>query len=271
VDLNLDDKRALVTGASSGIGREIAKTLAREGAAVVVAGRDQERTGLTARMIVEAGGCAIPVLGDLTRDEDADAIAGLANDQLGGIDILVNNAGGGSESGDSALKWEEFTPEKFFRAYDLNLIAAERMVNRLAPAMCERGWGRVINISSTSARTAKAFLHHYGAAKAALENYSLNLSMDLAKRGVTVNVVTPGMTLTDRGRAWLEQLRQQRGWPEDHGEIMRCYTTEILPQAVPRLGEPEEIASAVAFLASPLSDYTTGAVLRVDGGQTRCL
>jgi 3-oxoacyl-[acyl-carrier protein] reductase len=271
MDLQLDGKRALVTGASSGIGREIARTLAREGATVVVCGRNRERTAETVRMIGDDGGKALPAVGDLTVDADADAIARTASDALGGIDILVNNAGGGSESGDSALKWHAFTPDKFFRAYDLNLVAAVRMVNRLAPAMCERGWGRVINISSTSARLAKAFLHHYGAAKMALENYTLNLSMDLARRGVTANVVTPGMTLTDPGSAWLATLRDQRGWPDDPAEIQRRYTSEISRQAVPRFGDPAEIAAAVAFLASPLSDYTTGAVLRVDGGQIPCL
>jgi 3-oxoacyl-[acyl-carrier protein] reductase len=271
MDLKLDGKRALVTGASSGIGREIAQALAREGATVVVCGRNRERTEETVRMITDAGSKALAAVGDLTDDADADAIAKTATDALGGIDILVNNAGGGSEGGDSALKWHEFTPEKFFRAYNLNLVAAARMVNRLAPAMCERGWGRVINISSAVGKTAMASLHHYGAAKMALENYTLNLSMDLAKQGVTANVVVPGLILTDVAQGYIHYLRDTHGWPDDAAEIQRRYTVEVMPQPVPRFGRPQEIASAVTFLASPLSDYTTGATLRVDGGMTRCL
>jgi NAD(P)-dependent dehydrogenase (short-subunit alcohol dehydrogenase family) len=271
MDLKLDGKRALVTGASSGIGREIARALAREGATVVACGRNRERTEESVAMIADAGGKALAAVGDLTSDADADAIARTATDALGGIDILVNNAGGGSESGDSALKWHEFTPEKFHRSYDLNLVAAARMVNRLAPAMCERGWGRVINISSSVGKTAMASLHHYGAAKMALENYTLNLSMDLAKQGVTVNVVVPGLILTDVAQGFIHYLRDSRGWPDDPDEIQRRYTVEVFPQPVPRFGRPQEIASAVTFLASPLSDYTTGATLRVDGGMTRCL
>jgi len=130
MDLKLDGKRALVTGASSGIGREIAQALAREGATVVVCGRNRERTEETVTMITEAGGKALAAVGDLTSDDDADAIAKTATDALGGIDILVNNAGGGSESGDSALKWHEFTPEKFHRSYDLNLVAVRQFAGQ---------------------------------------------------------------------------------------------------------------------------------------------
>ncbi len=269
MDLKIDGKRALVTGASSGIGRETALTLAREGAIVVVSGRNQERTEATARMIGDAGGRAVVATGDLTSDESANAIADIALEALGGIDILVNNAGG--SDGDATRTWREITPEDYVASYNLNLLACVRLVRRLVPGMVDRGWGRVINISSAVGRQAMNALLHYGTAKIALENLTLNLSMDLARHGVTANVIVPGMILTDVAEGYLIQLRDHYGWPDDAAEIMRRYTAEVMPQPVPRFGDPTEIAAAVAFLASPLSNYTTGATLRVDGGMTRTL
>jgi 3-oxoacyl-[acyl-carrier protein] reductase len=269
MDLKLDGKRALVTGASSGIGKETALTLAREGAAVVVAGRNRERTEATARLITDAGGRAVVATGDLTSDEGANAIADIALEALGGIDILVNNAGG--SDGDASRTWRDIPPADYVDSYNLNLLASVRLVQRLVPGMVERGWGRVINISSAVGRQAMNALLHYGTAKIALENLTLNLSMDLAKHGVTANVIVPGMVLTDVAEGFLEQLRDRFGWPDDAEEIMRRYTAEVTPQPVPRFGDPAEIAAAVAFLASPLSNYTTGATLRVDGGMTRTL
>ncbi len=269
MDLRIDGKRALVTGASSGIGKETALTLAREGATVVVAGRNRERTAATGKAIEDAGGRAVIAIGDLTSDEGADAIADTALEALGGIDILVNNAGG--SDGDATRTWREIEPADYIASYQLNLIACVRLVRRLAPGMVERGWGRVINISSAVGRQAMNALLHYGTAKIALENLTLNLSMDLAKHGVTANVIVPGMVLTDVAEGYLDLLRDHYGWPDDAAEIQRRYTAEVMPQPVPRFGQPQEIAAAVSFLASPLSDYTTGATLRVDGGMTRCL
>jgi NAD(P)-dependent dehydrogenase (short-subunit alcohol dehydrogenase family) len=268
MDLRIEGKRALVTGASSGIGAETARTLAREGAVVVVNGRDRARTEQTAREIEQAGGKAVVAIGDLTRDEDADAVAAVAHDALGGIDILVNNAGGANSD---PRRWNEIPLSEFFDSYNLNVIAGLRLIHHFAPAMVERGWGRIINISSAVGRQAMNAMHDYGAAKMALENLSLNLSMDLARNGVTVNTVIPGMILTPTAHGFLDELRDHFGWPDDPAEIQRRYTLEVAPQPVPRFGDPSEIAAAIAFLASPVSDYTTGAVLRVDGGMTRGL
>jgi NAD(P)-dependent dehydrogenase (short-subunit alcohol dehydrogenase family) len=150
-------------------------------------------------------------------------------------------------------------------------MAAVRLTRRLAPAMVERGWGRMINISSTAARQSLGALHDYGPAKAAIENWGLNLSRNLAPQGVTVNTIAPGMFMTTQSREFLLTLRDQLGWADDMDEIQRRYATEVFPQSVKRLGRPEEIAAAVALLASPLSDYTTGATWRVDGGTSIAL
>jgi len=267
MDLGLAGKRALVTGASSGIGVETAKLFASEGAAVVVHGRNRERSEATARQIEQAGGRAVVALGDLMTDEGADAIAEVVTRELGGIDILVNNAGGGSSS--EVREWQDIPIEDYIITYNANVLGGLRLTHRFVPEMVERGWGRVINISSTVAHQPMGMMHDYAAAKLALENLSLNLSRNLAPKGVTVNTVLSGLVMTPAARSYVELLRDANGWPQDELGMQERYIEEFNPQLVKRLGRPEEIAAAVVFLASPRSDYTTGAVLRVDGGQIR--
>lgn len=269
MDLQLAGKRALVTGASSGIGVDIARVLAREGAVVIVHGRDGERAARTVAAIEQDGGKAVVAVGDLATDAGADAVEAVAQEALGGIDILVNNAAGGNDT--AMLGWQEIKPEDYLAAYNVNVMAGLRLIQRLVPAMVERGWGRVVNISSTVARQPIGTVQDYSAAKNAMENLSLNLSNNLAPKGVTVNTVIPGLIMTEKAREWVEQLRDAHGWSADETEMQASYIREFNPQLVPRLGRTDEIAHAVAFLASPLSDYTTGATLRVDGGQIRGL
>jgi NAD(P)-dependent dehydrogenase (short-subunit alcohol dehydrogenase family) len=270
VDLRLTGKRALVTGASSGLGVAIATSLSEEGVSVMVHGRNERRTAQTAANIASAGGTAFYVTGDLSNDEDAARVAEAAVAALGGVDILVNNAGG-SIRGDDNPDWMEISTLDYCASFNINLIAAVRLSQKLVPGMMERGWGRLINISSTAGRQALGALHEYGPAKAALENWGLNLSKNLAASGVTVNTIAPGMIMTPQARGFLIALRDQLGWPDDMVEIQRRYATEIFPHSIERLGTPEEIGAAVTFIASPLSDYTTGAYWRVDGGTSVAL
>ena len=269
MDFQLQGKRALVTGASSGLGAAIAKTLASEGASVIANGRNPERTARTVGEIEAKGGKALPAVGDLTVDAEADRVADIAEQAFGGIDILVNNAGVSGRNDNPP--WHEITNEDYIASFQINMMAAVRLTRRLAPAMCERGWGRVINISSTAARQSLGALHDYGPAKAGLENWGLNLSKNLSPQGVTVNTIAPGMFMTPQSVDFLHTLRDQLGWDDDMAEIQRRYATEVFPQTIPRLGEPEEIAVAVTLLASPLSDYTTGATWRIDGGTSIAL
>lgn len=269
MDLGLAGKRALVTGASSGIGVETARLMAAEGAAVVVHGRNRERTEATARQIEQAGGRAVVAIGELSTDEGADAVAEVTNRELGGIDILVNNVGGGGSA--EVREWQDIPVEDYLDTYNINVLAGVRLTHHLVPAMVERGWGRVINISSTVAHQPMGMMHDYAASKLALENLSLNLSRNLAPKGVTVNTVLSGLVMTPAAREYVELLRDAHGWPQDELGMQARYIEEFNPQLVPRLGRPEEIAAAVVFLASPRSDYTTGAVVRVDGGQIRSI
>lgn len=267
MDLELKGKRALVTGSSSGLGKAIALELAAEGVAVAVHGRDRARTEETAREIEKLGVKSVATVGDLMKDADADAVADLALAGLGGIDILVNNAGAVLRMDNPP--WEELTPQDWLDSFNLNVGAAVRLTRRLVPGMKDRGWGRVINISSTGGSQTTGKLLDYCAAKAGVDNMTVNLSKNIAPHGITVNAVVPGTMLTPAVERWLETLRHQLNWPDDFAHNERAYTTEFLPQPVPRLGRPREIGVAVAFLASPLSGYTTGATLRIDGG-TAC-
>ncbi len=136
----------------------------------------------------------------------------------------------------------------------------------MAPGMVERGWGRIVNISSVAGQTSQGFLHDYGSAKSAIDHLTVNLSKTLSPKGVTVNCVVPGDVMTPAIERWLAVLRKQNGWPDDLAENERVYTRDFRRQPIPRLGRPPEIAAAVVFLCSPRSDYTTGTLMRVDGG-----
>jgi NAD(P)-dependent dehydrogenase (short-subunit alcohol dehydrogenase family) len=266
MDLKLEGKRALVTGSSSGIGTAIARELAAEGVAVVIHGRDGAKAAEVAREIGATGARTAIALGDLTSDEEASAVADSALAAFEGIDILVNCAGGVVRNDNPA--WQDVAPDEWLACYNLNVVSIFRLARGLTPGMIERGWGRLINISSMAGTRFSGLLHEYGSAKSAVDHFSGNLSKSLAPHGVTVNVVIPGNVLTPQSKRWILTLREQKGWSDDFAENERRYTSEFSPQPVPRLGRVEEIAAAVAFLASPRSDFTTGAALRIDGGRT---
>jgi 3-oxoacyl-[acyl-carrier protein] reductase len=263
VDLQLRGKRALVTGSSTGIGEAIAQELAAAGVKVAVHGRDRTRTEAVVAKIAGQGGEAVAVVGEVATEEGSAQVVQSTLDQLGGVDILVNNAGGGVTKGNPS--WLDVSTSVWMDCLNLNLLAPVRLCQAFAPGMMERGWGRIINISSGAATSRKGSLMDYGAAKAALENFSVNLSKQVGPRGVTVNIVSPGLIQTPTIRKWLEFVRRQENWPDDPEFVERAYA-EKLQQSVPRIGQPEDIAAVVAFMASPLSSYVNGARLAVDGG-----
>lgn len=267
MDLLLKGKRALVTGSSSGIGAAIALELAAEGVSVVVHGREPDKAAAIVRQVETKGVAVSLALGDLTDDAGANAVADAALAAFGGIDILVNCAGGVVRSDNP--KWDDVSPDEWLACYNLNVVSIVRLTHRLAPGMTERGWGRIINISSMAGSRFSGMQLEYGAPKAAVDHVTGNLSRVLAPQGITVNAVIPGMILTPQSERWITTIRKQKGWPDDFADNERRYTSEFSPQPVPRLGRPAEIAAAVAFLASPRSDYTTGTTLRLDGGAAK--
>jgi 3-oxoacyl-[acyl-carrier protein] reductase len=248
MDLLLKDRRALVTGASVGIGRGIAKALAAEGVRVALTARRVDKLRELAAEIVSAGG-AEPVLieQDMVADDAAQRIAAAATAGLGGVDILVNNAGGSRSFKDlhvSEAQWQE--------AITLNFHRPRQLGDALIDQMIERQWGRIINITGKSEPE-----HVNGAfcAKAGLHSWAKGLSRMVGPHGVTVNSIPPGRIHSEQiFRNYAPEYRQ---WQAENEIPMGRY------------GEPEDIAHLVCFLASPRAGYITGAVIPVDGGLRR--
>lgn len=263
MNLELAGKRVLVTGSSSGLGEAVALEFAAEGADVVVHGRDSARAEAVAEQARAKGARAATAIGDLASDEGAALVAEQALAAFGGIDILVNNAGAVLRMDEP--DWLKIGSDDWFASYDLNVMATVRMTKLLSPAMVEREWGRIINVSSVSGTVMRGRLMDYGAAKAALNSVTVNMSKVLSSHGVTVNAVIPGTVITPAIERWIDTVAQQNQWPGDAAEHERRYV-ERTGQSLTRLGRAREIAAAVAFLASPLSGYTTGAFLRIEGG-----
>ena len=270
MDLNLEGKRALVTGSTAGIGAEIARVLAREGAAVAISGRSERRGRALVDEINGAGGKAVLALGDVADDAGADAAAAAALEGLGGVDILVNNAGG--FAGSSTVSTLFGVPASdWARTADMNVGAAVRMIQRLVPAMRERGWGRVIQITSSAAMTPSGETPDYAAAKAAMANLSLTVAKALRNTGVTANTVSPGIVLTRSVVRWFKQIGEREGWGDDLAKSEDWLLKHHHPQLVGRIGRVEDIADAVAFLSSGRADYINGANIRIDGGASPSL
>ncbi len=276
MELQLQGKRALVTGSNSGIGAGIAMTLAGEGATVVIHGRDGQRCEEIAGQIRAAGGEAHIATGDVATEAGCDHVRDIVMSELGGVDILVNNAGGRASShrkdgqaGPMNSAWLETPWSDWLWTFEQNVGAAVRLIQAFVPGMQQRGWGRVINIATAAATQTEPDLADYQAVKAAMVNITSSLSKTLAHTGITVNTVSPGTILTPAVKSTFHAWAEQLGWSDDWEEIERRFIYEKIPIAADHFGQPEDIGRVVALLASPLSHYMTGANYRVDGGQCR--
>ncbi len=245
MNLKLAGKRALITGSSAGLGEAIARLLAAEGVTVIVHGRDKARTNAVTASIQAAGGKAVATTGDLATDAGADAVASAA--LAGGqIDILVNNAGAYPHAG-----WTDTSPATWIDTYEQNVVSGIRMVQRLLPQMRQLGWGRIIQIGGGLAIQPIAALPHYNATLAARHNLAVSLARELKDSGITSNVVAPGAILLPAMVEWLKAAAPKFGWGNELADMEKGAVRDIVPNDVGRLGRPEEIAAAVAYLASP--------------------
>ncbi len=246
LDLNLTGRVALVTGGSRGIGRAIAMTLAEQGAAVAVHYRSQEaQAHLIVDTILEKRGRAVALQADLAQPDAPDELVRQVTDQLGQPDILINNAG---EFTDSSVA--EMTDDIWAQTLALNLTAAFACTRACLPLMKSRNWGRIISLTSQAAFVGSTNHAHYAAAKAGLAGFSYSLAKEVGADGITVNLVAPGRIVTDM--------------LADHIPTREAEWVQQTP--LRRLGQPEEVAGAVVFLASNAASYITGATIHVNGG-----
>lgn len=239
-------KVALVTGASRGIGRAIALSLASDGLAVAVHyDKSADSAAKVVSEITESGGTAIAFQGNLASpDVPADLVARVKS-QLGSIDILVNNA---AVMTDSSIA--EMSDEMWDETIAVNLSAVFKLTRACIPAMVENKWGRIISISSQVAQTGSANHAHYSATKASLLGFTYSAAKELGASGITANVVLPGRIETDM--ISVRSVGRMDEW--------------MSQTPLGRLGKPEEVAGVVTFLASVESSYITGAAINVNGG-----
>jgi 3-oxoacyl-[acyl-carrier protein] reductase len=256
MDMQLKNKAALICGASRGIGAAVARALAAEGAAVILVARDEATLQGLAGELADQGCRAAALSFDLSQTERLDKLAEKASGVYGSVDILINNTGGPPAGGNLS-----FTVEAWQRAFQNTFLSAEVLTRLLIPAMAEQGWGRVINLTSVSVRQPVENLILSNSIRAAVIGWAKTLSREFAPRGVTINNVATGYTLTAR----IEELASLRARELD---ISPREVIAEMAAAIPmkRLARPEEIAQAVVYLASGRASYVTGVTLPVDGG-----
>ncbi|WP_184721184.1 SDR family oxidoreductase [Caulobacter sp.] len=253
MDLKLNDKTALVTGATAGIGLEIARALAAEGAKVFVTGRNKAKLDAA---VADIGGKAQGVLADAATAEGAAAVL----KALPSVDILVNNIGIYEMKA-----FADIPDEDWLRLFDVNVMSGVRLARGYFPGMLERDWGRVIFISSESGLATPGEMVHYGMTKSAQLAVARGMAQATKGTGVTVNSILPGPTRSEGVGDFLKSVSTNPdGTPQEHeAEFFAKHRSSSLLQ---RMIEPQEVASLVAYVASPLSAATNGASLKVEGG-----
>jgi NAD(P)-dependent dehydrogenase (short-subunit alcohol dehydrogenase family) len=254
MDLQLQGKTALVTGSTGGIGYGIAKVLLKEGAQVIINGRTQQGVDKAAATLKEATGkTPLGFAGDMSKAEDITRLAKTYPD----VDILINNVGRFIPR-----EFTQSTDQDWYETFDLNVMSGVRLSRLYLPRMKQRNWGRIIFISSESALQIPVESVQYGMSKAAQIAVARGIAESCARTGVTVNSILPGPTLdTDDPRT------TARFGGRPLAEVEEQFFKNQRPTSIiKRFGRTEEVASLVAYVASPLASDTTGAALRVDGG-----
>ncbi|MBK5110967.1 MAG: SDR family oxidoreductase [Thermoleophilia bacterium] len=260
MDLGLKGRVCAVTGASGGIGLEVTRQLCDEGARVLMISRDPEQLAAMAEVVRAEGGEVEVVVLDVTDNFAGDQIVAAAKQGFGQLDVLINNAG--------AATWrdlEDATEEDFRFQFELSVIAPLNLMRAAIPEMADRGWGRVVNVSSTAGKRPSSQMPDYSVGKAAQLSLSRQFADRYADQGVLVNAVCPGPTASD---LWMEPgglLDQSRDGAagQSREEALAAIGAK---RPIGRLASPEEIASTIVFLSSDCASYVAGAAWGVDGG-----
>jgi NAD(P)-dependent dehydrogenase (short-subunit alcohol dehydrogenase family) len=251
---SLDHKVALVTGAAGGLGQAFARRLAQDGAHVVLV--DLKSCDETARMVQEAGRESMPVICDVTSEESVGHLAAEVDRHFGRCDILVNNAGIYP-----IQPFEQVTFGDWRRVMALNLDAVFLVTKAFAPGMKRRGWGRVINLSSSTFNMVASGYTHYIASKGGVVGFTRALATEMGNHGITVNAISPSLTRTP-GTEGRKPRPGRASMDEEFAEIAKL-------QPIRRVQMPDDLAGVVSFLASDDSAFMTGQTLYVDGGMVR--
>ncbi|MCE9650562.1 MAG: SDR family NAD(P)-dependent oxidoreductase [Parvibaculum sp.] len=263
MDLQLAGRTALVTGSHRGTGRAIAETLAREGARVVVHGFADAETRPVVDDIVDAGGDACGVAGDIMSDEGAKAVFHAAVKAVGPIDILINNYGTAD-----AGSWTKSETADWIDAYEKNVLSAVRLTRLAMAAMKERRWGRIVMLGTIGSTEPAARMPHYYASKGALATMTISLAKELAGTGITVNIVSPGLIRTKEVEDRFLAQGREKGWGATWDEIEPHVLKNFIDNLTGKVTKTQEVADLVAFVASPRAGALMALNLRIDGGTT---
>ena len=262
MDLGLAGRVALVTAASRGLGRAVATELAREGARVVISSRDEETLYRTATEIGEETNAEVSYFpADLCAEGNVKALVSHAADRFGGVDILINNTGGPPAGG-----FDDFGDEAWRQAFESILMSLIRAVREVLPFMRDRGYGRIVNIASSSVKQPIEGLILSNTFRAGLAGLAKSLSFELAPYGILINTLGPGRISTERSTSIDRSTAQTQGVSV---EEVRAEVEAQIPLG--RYGTPEELAGVATFLASPANGYVTGQAILVDGGMVKAL
>ena len=264
MDLGLEGRACVVTGASRGIGLEVARRLCAEGAAVLLVARTEDAVEAAAAECAQAGGAAAGLALDVTVADAGERILAAATERFDQVDVLVNNAGTAKRR-----SLDEVPEEDWQAAWELNVLAPLRAMRAAAPAMADRGWGRIVNVCSSAAKRPSGMTPEYSVTKAAELSLSRVFADAYAPRGVLVNAVCPGPT---KSELWMEP----GGLLDQSAEIAGQGRDETLASVgagrpIGRLAEASEIADAIVFLCSERASYVAGAAWSVDGGTVQVI
>lgn len=257
MDLGLTGKHALIAGASAGLGFAAAQALFDEGASVAICSSNKDNIEKAAASLSSDRSRALPLVCDLTKKEQIDILVKSVQKSFGKIDIVVTNCGGPPLGTHDTLKEDDWQ-----LAYDLTFMSTIRLIEKVLPGMIERKFGRVIMLTSMSAKQPIDNLMLSNTYRAGLLGYAKTLSREIAASGVTVNSVLPGFTKTERLEYFAREIMDKTGQTRD--EIFAGWQSTI---PAGRLGKPEELGALVAFLASQQAAFITGTSTAIDGGR----